>query len=335
MCFFWCGVNNKNNITRIISDSKVEFPLELPFQISWEGLDDTCRKDNFLLPIAVHSWGHERHFPKKKISKQALYEMNWNEISINQAEKIQECMSLSNHHPVLTQCYLQLVPLELLIASFAGWKFRTWYVLRWSQMPRIGLMGAATFHWFDVACDRNARRKCSFATFGGVGGFGWFGWWNKGALVPNFSKFLAGWGPKSFKVKTSKPFFSFWTSSQPPRYLHPLAATRLYARHACLPSSRSKTWAVWRAQKTAFFIFSPLIPFSKFRISKWKYVLLGIEQSILFIFMFTTYGSLVRSDFKHWLPMPGIIQVRNALRKKPYHLRIPRHSKLAQPMGMV
>lgn len=43
---------------------------------------------------------------------------------------------------------------------------------------------------------------------------------------------------------------------QPPRYLHPLAATRLYARHACLPSSRSKTWAVWRAQKTAFHLFT-------------------------------------------------------------------------------
>lgn len=55
----------------------------------------------------------------------------------------------------------------------------------------------------------------------------------------------------------------------------------------------------------------------------------------IYVYNLWTYGSLVRSDFKHWLPMPGIIQVRNALRKKPYHLGIPRHSKLAQPMGMV
>ena len=192
-------------------------------------------------------------------------------------------MSLSNHHLVLTQCYLQLVPLELFVGAhpfICRLKLRTWYVLRWSQMPRIGLMGAATFHWFDVACDRNARRKCSFATFRGLGEFGWWCWWNKGALVPNFSN-VRRLGTQIFQSQNFKTFFSFWTSSQPPRYLHPLAATRLYARHACLPSSWSKTWAVWRAQKTAFCIFSPLIPFSKLRISKWKYVLLGIEQSYL------------------------------------------------------
>lgn len=66
-------------IIRMISPAIIWFQGGISMRITFPnilgGLDDTCRKDNFLLPIALHSWGHERHFPKKMISKQALYEM--------------------------------------------------------------------------------------------------------------------------------------------------------------------------------------------------------------------------------------------------------------------
>ena len=181
------------------------------------------------------------NFPKKKISKQALYEMNWNEISINQAEKIQECMSLSNHHLVLTQCYLQLVPLELFVGAhpfICRLKLRTWYVLRWSQMPRIGLMGAATFHWFDVACDRNARRKCSFATFRGLGEFGWWCWWNKGALVPNFSN-VRRLGTQIFSKSKLQNLF-FLLDIVPTSTLSPSFGSNSALRKTCLSTEFMK-----------------------------------------------------------------------------------------------
>ena len=196
----------------------------------------------------------------------------WNEISINQTEKIPECMSLS-------QCYLQLVPLELLITSFAGWKFRTWYVLRWSQMPRIGLVGAATFHWFDVACDRNARRKCSFATFGGVG---WWCWWVQEPWFQTSPNFSQVGDPNLSKSKLQNLFFRFGHRPN----LHAISILwqqlrftqdmPVYRVHEAKPGQ-------FGGHRKPIFIFSPLIPFSKLRISKWKYVLLGIEQSYLYL----------------------------------------------------
>lgn len=165
VCFFWCGVNNKNNIT---SDHLIprwnfheNYLSKYLGRLGWH-VPQRQLYVTYCSP-QLRSW---KALPKKEDLQAGSIR---NEISINQAEKIQECMSLSNHHLVLTQCYLQLVPLELFVGAshrfICRLKLRTWYVLRWSQMPRIGLMGAATFHWFDVACDRNARRKCSFATF--------------------------------------------------------------------------------------------------------------------------------------------------------------------------
>lgn len=291
----WCGVNNKKNITsdHIWFQGGISMRITFPNILGGLGWHVPQRQlsGTYCSP-QLRSW---KALPKKKISKQAL----WHEISVSSWKNSRVHVPIQPSSSFGPNVIYSWFPLELFCWSFSSLhlplKFRTWCASL-ITLPRIGLVGAATFHWFGVACDRNARRKCSFATFRGLGGFGWWCWWNKGALVPNFSKFLAGWGPKSFKVKTSKPFFSFWTSSQPPRYLHPLAATRLYARHAYLPSSWSKTWAVWRAQKNRkplfFILFTTDSFFRSYGSVKWKYVLLGIEQSILFVFMyfmFTTY----------------------------------------------
>jgi len=92
----------------------------------------------------------------------------------------------------------------------------------------------------------------------------------------------AGWGPKSFKVKTSKPFFPFGHRPN----LHAISILwqqlgftqdmPVYRVHEAKPGQ-------FGGHRKLLFIFSPLIPFSKLRISKWKYVLLGIEQSYLYL----------------------------------------------------
>ena len=259
--------------------------------------------------------------------------------SAYQAEKIQECMSLSNHHLVLDPMLSTAgSPWSFFVGAshpfICPLKISDLICASLITLPRIGLVGAATFHWFGVACDRNARRKCSFATFRGLGGFGWWCWWVKEPWFQT-SQMFAGWGPKSFKVKTSKPFFPFGHRPN----LHAISILwqqlrftqdmPVYRVHEAKPGQ-------FGGHRNRFSSFHHWFLFRSYGSVNGNMSCSALNNPIcIYVYNLWTYGSLVRSDFKHWLPMPGIIQVRNALRKKPYHLGIPRHSKLAQPMGMV
>lgn len=149
------------------------------------------------------------------------------------------------------------------------------------------------------------------------------------------SPMFAGWGPKSFKVKTSKPFFPFGHRPN----LHAISILwqqlrftqdmPVYRVHEAKPGQ-------FGGHRNRFSSFHHWFLFRCYGSVNGNMSCSALNNPIyIYVYNLWTYGSLVRSDFKHWLPMPGIIQVRNALRKKPYHLGIPRHSKLAQPMGMV